>query len=419
MRASPNLVLPYSNTECELLLEELFAKDTVYKTQSQILAATLKQIQLTNQAQRTEQCNSWKKFQLCAGNVSHRRKLIAANYCKDRFCATCQWLRSRKVFREAMTIGEHLLVHDPKLRFIFLTLTIPNKPLDELGDNIIAMMKAWQRLTQRKRVKDIVLGYHRSLEVTYNPQVNNYHPHFHVLLVVPSSYFKGSKYINQSEWLSLWQEATRDRSINQVNVKAVKPRELSPKRKAALLETLNDLSESQKQDILKMAAVTGAFAECCKYSVKEWSLSKIDKYGNRKGALLSVKDERILRKALKTAQLDFGLPGHIWIRENIEQSGEVLGQLRNALSHRRLIQPGGVIAEAKRELKLNEEEDDIEDKEQSEEGSAKKKEQCSECGCDIVERTAFWASFYDRFTGDKSFQGRYIVPTSRNFELPY
>lgn len=419
MNASTDLVISYLIEEAEVLSNETedgLDRHTLNKTQSQLLARILKHLQYHNQAKRTDECNSWKTFQACAANIGHPKKVIAANYCKDRFCATCQWLRSRKAFKQAMTIGEHILVHDPTTRFIFLTLTVPNMPLDELGDGITAMMKAWQRLTYRKQVRNTIFGYHRSLEVSYNPQRNDYHPHFHVLFAVPPAYF-GRGYIKQSEWLSLWQQAMRDERINQVNIKAVQPKELTKEQEAEFLDTLGDVPDEQKQQSLRMISMAGAFAECCKYGVKEWSLSKIGKDGRRKGATLGVKDERILRRAIMNAEIDFGLPGHIWIRENIEETAKVLEQLRNALSHRRLVQHGGLLAEVKRELKLKDEEEI--DEEQSEEGSEKKVCKCSVCGADVVSRMAFWESFYNRHTGEQSHRGKYIIPIDRNFEIPY
>ena len=344
MVAPTDLVISYLIEESEVLSNETehgLDRHTLNKTQSQLLARILEYLQYLNQAKRTDDCNSWKTFQACAANIGHPKKVIAANYCKDRFCATCQWLRSRKAFKEAMTIGEHILVHEPTTRFIFLTLTVPNMPLDELGGGITAMMEAWKRLTHRKQIRGSILGYHRSLEVSYNPQRNDYHPHFHALFAVPAGYFKSGKYIKQSEWLSLWRQSARDERINQVNVKAVKPKEMTKEQEAEFLETLGDASDEQKKQSLKMTSMAGAFAECCKYGVKEWSLSKMGKDGRRKGATLGVKDERILRRAIMNAEIDFGLPGHIWIRENIEETARVLEQLRSALSHRRLVQHGG------------------------------------------------------------------------------
>ena len=427
MVAPTDLVISYLIAGTEVLSNETedgLDRHTLNKTQSQLLARILKHLQYLNQAKRTDECNSWKMFQACAANIGHPKKVIAANYCKDRFCSTCQWLRSRRTFKQAMSIGEHILIHEPTTRFIFLTLTVPNMSLDHLGDSITTMMESWNRLTQRKRVKDTILGYHRSLEVSYNPQRNDYHPHFHSVLAVPASYFSGGKYINKAEWLALWKQSAKDERINQVNIKAVKPKDMTAEQEAEFLETLReleevkDLPEHEQQQRVKMTKMSGGFAECCKYGLKEWSLSKMGKDGKRKGATLSVKDERILRRAIMNAEIDFGLPGHIWIRENIEETAKVFEQLRNALSHRRLVQHGGLMAEAKRELKLKDEEA-IEDEEQSEEGAKERNLKCAKCGCNVVSRMAFWESFYNRHTGEQSHRGKYIIPTDRNFEIPY
>ncbi|WP_176719663.1 protein rep, partial [Salinivibrio sp. SS3] len=64
------------------------------------------------------------------------------------------------------------------------------------------------------------------LEVTYNGDRDDYHPHYHVLVCVPSGYFK-KNYIKQERWLELWQEATKYPHITQVDVRAIKP---NPKR---------------------------------------------------------------------------------------------------------------------------------------------------------------------------------------------
>ena len=411
------LLISYPSNGCEELstkTEHGLDRHTLYKNQSQMLAAVLERLELSNQAKRTEECNSWKRFQACAADIGHPKKLIQANYCKDRFCATCQWLRSRKAFREAMMIGRHILKHDSTLRFIFPTLTVPNLPLDHLGDGITAMMNGWQRFIQRKRVRDIILGYHRSLEVSYNPRRNDYHPHFHVLFVVPSGYFNGRNYINQAEWLSLWQESMRDEMITQVDVRAVKPKEMTPEQEVEFLDTLKNASQDEVKETLNMIKMAGAFAECCKYGVKEWSLSKTGKDGKRKGAILTLKEERTVRRAMMNCELDFGLPGHIWIRDNLEESAKVFKPLRDALLNRRLIQPGGVIAEVKRELKLTKKEDEIE-----EELEGEKKQVCGICGCDVKTRMAYWENFYDRHTGEKSYRGKYLIPTNNSFEIPF
>ena len=49
------------------------------------------------------------------------------------------------------------------------------------------------------------------------------HPHFHAMLLVKSTYFHGSHYINQAEWAEMWRKAMRLDYMPQVHIQAVKP----------------------------------------------------------------------------------------------------------------------------------------------------------------------------------------------------
>ncbi|MBR1555646.1 MAG: protein rep, partial [Oscillospiraceae bacterium] len=113
-----------------------------------------------------------------------------------------------------------------KYDFIFLTLTVPNVTGDKLADKISQMQKAFNRLIHYKRFKNAVVGYFRALEVTYNHHKNSksydtFHPHYHNILVVRKDYFKSSNYIRRSEWLAMWQMAMNDTSITQVDVRKI------------------------------------------------------------------------------------------------------------------------------------------------------------------------------------------------------
>lgn len=112
----------------------------------------------------------------------------------------------------------------PKARWIFLTLTVRNCPLSELRDNLKAMNKAWERLSKRKVFP--ALGYVKSFEVTRSKD-GTAHPHFHILMMVPSSYFKKA-YINQQKWRELWQHALRASYEPRVDVRAVKDKSMQP-----------------------------------------------------------------------------------------------------------------------------------------------------------------------------------------------
>ena len=152
------------------------------------------------------------------------KKLHKGSFCKIRFCPMCSWRMACKDSLKISILMEHLKKEGNK-EFIFLTLTAPNVKGDKLEEEIRKYNKSFDKLMKRNEVKNIVKGYIRKLEVTYNSDMSSksydtYHPHFHVVIAVNKTYFKKSDlYINQQRWLELWQEATGDSSITQVDVR--------------------------------------------------------------------------------------------------------------------------------------------------------------------------------------------------------
>lgn len=159
------------------------------------------------------------------------KKLYKGSFCKNRFCPMCSWRMSCKDSLKISILMEHLRKEENK-EFIFLTLTAPNVKEDKLEEEIKHYNKSFKKLMGRKEVKSIVKGYIRKLEVTYNSDMSSksydtYHPHFHVVIAVNKTYFKKSDlYINQQRWLELWQEATGNSSITQVDVRKSKSNNL-------------------------------------------------------------------------------------------------------------------------------------------------------------------------------------------------
>lgn len=159
------------------------------------------------------------------------KKLYKRSFCKNRFCPMCSWRMSCKDSLKISILMEHLKKEEDK-EFIYLTLTAPNVEGDKLEEEIRKYNKSFDRLMKRDEVKNIVKGYIRKLEVTYNSDMSSksydtYHPHFHVVIAVNKTYFKKSDlYINQQRWLELWQEATGDNYITQVDVRKIKANNL-------------------------------------------------------------------------------------------------------------------------------------------------------------------------------------------------
>ena len=117
----------------------------------------------------------------------------------------------------------------PKHRWLFVTLTRKNVAITDLKAALAEMNRAFQRLSQLKAFPAI--GWLRSTEVTRGKDGSS-HPHFHCLLMVPSSYFSGRDYLKQGDWVALWRKSMRLDYDPVIDVRAVKqgsrPMELIP-----------------------------------------------------------------------------------------------------------------------------------------------------------------------------------------------
>src|SRR5699024_3348839 len=110
-----------------------------------------------------------------------------------------------------------------KERIYFFNVDCSKCSAEELNDEIKHYNHSFKKLMERKEVKNIVKGYARKLEITYNEERDDYHPHFHVLIAVNKSYFnQATQYISRDRWLELWQQVTKNPLITQVDVRKVR-----------------------------------------------------------------------------------------------------------------------------------------------------------------------------------------------------
>ena len=308
-----------------------------------------------NKIRLVENCSSMLGFLECSENKQHPKKLEMANFCKDRLCDGCQNRRALRCFAVTTKILHSIRNQSPSYQYIFLTLTVPNVPLEELGNEIDLMFGAWSKFTKRTELKKILKGYLRSLEITYNHERDDFHPHFHVLIVVPGGYFSGKNYLKHERWQQLWKEA-RGLEVNpSVDVRKVKAN-LTPEEKAAGID-----------------AMVKAAAEVCKYSLKSWSTS---------AKLSSSRLEKI------GANIDYGMEGHIWLRESAEATRDTVGVLHRIMKGRRLMQYGGLMREVKRELGLKDGEESDADLINTNDESTSC--QCAVCGGGMEEKRYWW-----------------------------
>lgn len=247
------------------------------------------ELDFVGRSQRMFDCGSSLTFAVSATN---EMRLYRAFFCKDRMCPSCQKRRSLVLFHQVKDVCQSIQNENPTYKYLLLTLTVPNVKAEQLSDELKHLMKSWDRLAKRKEFKGKIKGWFRALEITYNSQRDDYHPHFHVLLCVPAVYFKRD-YIPQARWLELWQESTRYPQITQVDIRAIKP------------------NKKRGSD-----AISASAAEVAKYSTKPSDYIQKTRGGVYKG-----------NKA-------------------------VINQLAKSLNYRRLVAFGGLMKEHLQKLKL-------------------------------------------------------------------
>lgn len=139
----------------------------------------------------------WNFLNFFATEDLEKKKLNKSNFCKNRFCPMCSWRQAKKDALKISILLKYIQA-ELGLEFIFLTLTAPNVVGAELNDEIKRYNKAFSKLLKRKEVSRIAKGTVRKLEVTYNKERDDYHPHLHVMIAVNKSYFKDG-YISKKE----------------------------------------------------------------------------------------------------------------------------------------------------------------------------------------------------------------------------
>ncbi|MGX0167114.1 plasmid rolling circle replication initiator protein Rep [Staphylococcus capitis] len=195
-------------------------KYTEKKQRNQVFKKLIERHIGDNQMDLVENCNTFLSF--VTDKTLEKKKLYKSSPCKNRFCPVCAWRKARKDALGLSLMMQYVKQVESK-SFIFLTLTTPNVTAEHLESEIKHYNESFRRLSNRKHFKSIAKGYVRKLEVTYNAERDDYHPHFHVLIAVNRSYFKDTKsYISQKEWLNLWRDVTDMPEITQVQVQKIR-----------------------------------------------------------------------------------------------------------------------------------------------------------------------------------------------------
>ncbi len=108
----------------------------------------------------------------------------------------------------------------PKIRWIFVTLTVRNCSVGDLRATLKLMNAGWDRLARLKAFPG--QGFVKGVEVTRGSD-GSAHPHIHALIAVTSGYFTGKYYIKQTGWQEMWRKSMRLDYAPVVDIRAIKP----------------------------------------------------------------------------------------------------------------------------------------------------------------------------------------------------
>jgi plasmid rolling circle replication initiator protein Rep len=291
---------------------------------------------LEKYGEKLRNCGTFLEYDACT-ELLHGKRLVNANFCKCRLCTTCQERRSLVIQSDVSAVThEHLKRFKTDIP-ILLTTTVLNEPGENLIKTIDKMMEAWRKLMQLKKVKRAARSWFRSLELTYNLDRDDYHPHFHAILMVPRNYFRRNNglYITRDEWLKLWQQCMKDDRITQLDIRVFHTR-------------------GKKKEAIE--AIVG---EVAKYATKPSSYILEDENGNHK------------------------------------TSTGIIRNIHFALRNRRLVAYGGVFDKIRREKKIDDAEKD--DFVEVDGENASRECLCEKCQKPLVRERYRWNFWFNRY----------------------
>ena len=172
--------------------------------------------------QRMDDCSGRLEFsQILQKDTGELKlKLSNAHFCRVRHCPICQWRKSLMWKAKFYKAIPEIMADYKSARWLFLTLTVKNCDVKDLKSTIQKMNKAFKKIINREHFKKYNLGFVKTTEITRSKD-GTAHPHFHILLLMNSSYFRRG-YMKQEEWRDLWVDVMDIDYIPQVDIRTVK-----------------------------------------------------------------------------------------------------------------------------------------------------------------------------------------------------
>lgn len=179
------------------------------KMKTLIVANSFQRLGEDKKATRIRLCGTYLEFTKYPD--TGEQHLTNANFCRDRLCPMCQWRRSLRAFYEVSNVMDEMQLKHKDLIPLFLTITVRNckAEIPEMTETLDKIFKGWHEFLKNRKIQRTVKGWFRALELTYNKERKEFHPHIHAIIFVNKNYFKKNEYIAINEWVQYWKSAMR------------------------------------------------------------------------------------------------------------------------------------------------------------------------------------------------------------------
>lgn len=121
-------------------------------------------------------------------------------FCRQKYCPTCSRRKSLKAFAVGMKLFNEL---QREYSFLHVVLTVRNCSADGIRDTVRLLYKQSSAMLRSKLCAGFK-GVLRCLEITYNEERGDFHPHLHCLVAVRKSYFTSRVYVSVESLRSEW-----------------------------------------------------------------------------------------------------------------------------------------------------------------------------------------------------------------------
>ena len=268
------------------------------KQKNAIIAQKMRKIGYMKRGERMSQCGDVLDYRYCSDCGTWYIK--KANLCRDRFCPVCSWRLSLQRYNEMREVISIINSTDNEItNWSLITLTCKNCDEGQVSETLSLMAKAWNLTKQQRDIKPHIVGWARSVEITYNEESKTFHPHYHCLIAWKNGN-SGTLLVNK--WLFACKKYKLTANVKAQNVSPVQH-----------LRTKNVSQVEVSQELPEQ--FTKAILETFKYSIKTSDLEDmplkafknlVEQYGGKRliayGGI--IKDVARAKKALEDDIID-------------------------------------------------------------------------------------------------------------------